>query len=331
MISLPKALISTQKPYGLMPLTWLLAFCLCSTSMAQEDMPQAKMGSSAPTTKDPFPVAQQQAPNPASPVPLGNTPSLATDPDVRFQSQTKLRAPNDNRIRIIDYQDNNIIRLEGCLNFQTMISFADNEKIENVGIGDTNQWQVMPNNRANLLFIKPINAQAFSNMTVVTNRRNYGFELAMAPYGLCQSGQVVYNLRFKYEQPTDLKTDQLPLPEKRNLAYTYSGDKELVPLRVFDDGQSTYFLWAKGVSVPAVYSEGPDKTESLINYANRADYIMVDGVSKLFILRRGDLSTKIHNDGYIAPSLDELSPKRRSSATVREARSQSSAGLLRQK
>ena len=66
------------------------------------------------------------------------------------------------------------------------------------GLGDANQWQVMPNKRADLLFVKPLVAHAFSNMTVVTPRRVYNFELRSAPQAACRGGRVVYTLRFHY-------------------------------------------------------------------------------------------------------------------------------------
>ena len=63
---------------------------------------------------------------------------------------------------------------------QATVAFADNERIENVAIGDSNSWQVTPNKRANLLFVKPLAARARTNMTVVTDRHTYVFDLVTA-------------------------------------------------------------------------------------------------------------------------------------------------------
>ncbi|MEI9903745.1 MAG: TrbG/VirB9 family P-type conjugative transfer protein [Asticcacaulis sp.] len=83
----------------------------------------------------------------------------------------------DSRLKTVDYDEAAVVQLTGCVKFQTMITFADDEHVENVGIGDSNAWQVMPNKRGNLLFVKPLTAGGFSNMTVVTDKHDYNFEL----------------------------------------------------------------------------------------------------------------------------------------------------------
>lgn len=220
------------------------------------------------------------------------------------------------RVKTVEYADNAVVALDGCMNFQTTVMFGPGEHIENVGLGDANQWQVMPNRRADLLFVKPLAAHALSNMTVVTARHIFNFELRAAAESVCRRGRVVYTMRFHYPDASGTgavaMTDPeavLPLPEKRNSAYTYSGDKELVPFRVFDDGKSTYFLWAKGVAVPAIYVAGLGNKESLVNYANRGEYVVVDLVGKTFMLRRGEQSAKLFNETFADPKLDAQSPQ----------------------
>ncbi len=101
------------------------------------------------------------------------------------------------------------------------------------------------------------------------------------------------------------------MPEKRNAAYTFSGAADLVPIRIFDDGISTYMKWAAGVSTPAVYALNSDNTESIVNYASRGDYFVVEQVAPGFVLRRGELKTVLYNDTYAVQGLDSLSPKPR--------------------
>lgn len=235
----------------------------------------------------------------------------------------------DSRIVTLDYNEAAVVRLEGCVGFQTMVTFGKGEHVENVGLGDSSQWQVMPNKRADLLFVKPLTPKAYSNMTVVSDKRTYNFELRAAPVEACDHGRAIYELRFAYPPdpaevaaaaaaaaaaaknktavPTDLNA--LPLPEKRNTAYTYNGDMLLVPMRVFDDGSSTYMRWAEGTETPAVYALNQDGTESIINYANRGDYLVIEQVAKAFVLRRGKTSVTLYNDAYHIEGLDAQSPK----------------------
>jgi len=85
----------------------------------------------------------------------------------------------------------------------------------------------------------------------------------------------------------------------------------LVPLRVFDDGASTYMRWAEGTETPAVYALGQDGTESIVNYANRDDYMVIEEVAKAFVLRRGKASVILYNDAYHVQGLDAQSPRPR--------------------
>ena len=84
------------------------------------------------------------------------------------------------------------MQLRGWFGYQLMLEFEPDERIENVSIGDALGWQVTPNRRANLLFLKPVDRTAATNMTVVTDKRRYAFDLVVATrqappgrHGLC--------------------------------------------------------------------------------------------------------------------------------------------------
>ncbi len=229
----------------------------------------------------------------------------------------------DSRLRIVDYDEGAVVRLLGCVGFQTTISLADGEHVENVGIGDSTAWQVASNKRGNLVFVKAISAHAFSNMTIVTDKRSYNFELKSAPDSDCAHGRVTYELRFRYavEQPKGTVTNPakavpdpnafLPPQEKRNNAYSFSGSPDLIPMRVFDDGISTYFKWSVSAPTPAVYALNADNSESIVNYASRGDYLVVEQVAPAYVLRRGNLKSTLYNDAYKVEGLDAQSPRPR--------------------
>jgi type IV secretion system protein VirB9 len=210
--------------------------------------------------------------------------------------------------------DGSVVRLEGCTNFQTMISFSNEERIENVAVGDSALWQVTPNKKADLLFVKPLISNAYSNMTVVTNLRRYAFELKNALSSNCAQGLVAFEMRFRYPKKIDVEkptVDGLPIPEKRNSNYTYKGETALVPLRVFDDGVSTFMMWPEGVASPAVFALAPDGSESVVNFANRERYIVIGMIAPAFALRLGNSGVVIFNEAFSAKGLDEGSPKPR--------------------
>jgi type IV secretion system protein VirB9 len=84
----------------------------------------------------------------------------------------------DPHVSIRDYAENQVITFAARPNYQSTIQFGDDERIENIAVGESGAWQITPNRRANLLFVKPTSAKApVTNMTVVTDRHTYLFEL----------------------------------------------------------------------------------------------------------------------------------------------------------
>lgn len=225
----------------------------------------------------------------------------------------------DNRIQHLRYDPEAVTRIDACLGFQTMIEFGSNERIENVGVGDATQWLVVPNARANLLFVRPALATTHSNMTVATDQRRYVFELSAAQTNACAQGEVVYYLRFQYDDaPTApvpasaaAAPQTAPVQQQRNTAYSFTGAQQNVPFRVFDDGRSTYFRWAEGAATPAVYIKAADGAETPTTFISHGEYLVTDQVAPRFVLRNGEAETVLFNEAYRAPELDSSSPQPR--------------------
>ena len=72
-----------------------------------------------------------------------------------FAATPVIQKPADPRIRVIDYDPDQIYSVTGHTGYQMTIEFEPDEKIETVGIGDSSGWQVTPNGNATLLFLKP--------------------------------------------------------------------------------------------------------------------------------------------------------------------------------
>jgi type IV secretion system protein VirB9 len=218
----------------------------------------------------------------------------------------------DPRIFEVMYDPSEVVELKGVLGYQLSLEFDPGERIENVAIGDALGWQVTPNRKANLLFLKPMAQRPDTNMTVVTNLRRYTFSLnvrARAP-----AKQIPYTVRFLYP-PAMVAVVEPPVPPPppvdRNHAYSYQGSTKALPTRMFDDGQSTYFAFAEGEDLPAIYAVEADGGEAVVNSHMRDGLIVVDRVSPGFVLRRGSEVTKVFNDGWHAQTVSTLAPKTR--------------------
>lgn len=191
----------------------------------------------------------------------------------------------DPHIQSVLYSPDEVVRLQGAVGWQIMLEFGSDERIENVSIGDALAWQVTPNKRARNLFLKPLIKNGATNMTVVTDRRRYSFSLETTP----RLRTTPWVVRFEYpREVVEAIEEPLPPPPPRlNFAYTRRGDARLLPTRVWDDGQMTYFEFAENQSIPAIFANGPGKDEALVNSLTRDRVIIVQQTSGRFTLRTG--------------------------------------------
>jgi len=217
---------------------------------------------------------------------------------------------HDPRLATRLYRADEVVRVDGRMGVQASIVFADDEHIENVAVGDSESWQITPNKRANLLFVKPLAANARTNMTVVTDQHTYFFDLIAAP-----SATPVYALRFTYpetakpaagpqqaagvaltEAERGALDGQRPVdPASLNFAWRRTGSDKLLPARIYDDGQATYVIWAAGAPIPAILVRNEKGDEGPVNFAVRGDTIVIDGVPALIVLRSGKASATLVN------------------------------------
>lgn len=206
----------------------------------------------------------------------------------------------DPRIRTVAYDPDQVVRLTGYFGIQTMLEFAPDERIENVSIGDALGWQVTPNKKANLLFLKPLDRTAATNMTVVTDHRRYVFELVVAG-PKASAKDLAYVVRFLVPAPVFVAAaPPAPpaAPVARNSAYAVKGDAVLQPTKVFDDGAATYFAWPAQADLPAVFVVGADGVEGLANAVVRDGYLVVDQLAPRFVLRSGKASLTVTNGAF---------------------------------
>jgi len=84
-----------------------------------------------------------------------------------------------------------------------------------------------------------------------------------------------------------------------NFSYTIAGSEDVAPIRIFDDGEFTYFEFRdKNAEVPAFYNVDAKGNEALINYRTRGDYIVVERVARRFTLRHGIDIVCVFNEAW---------------------------------
>lgn len=233
----------------------------------------------------------------------------------------------DPHIRNIAYDPDHLVTLRGQLGFQIMIEFAPDEHIENVSIGDALAWQVVPNKRANILFLKPLDANILTNMSVVTDQRRYIFDLDASRSKAAHSehgGARTYVVRFLYPaapvEATAAPTAPPP-PVRSNTRYSYTGARSLLPTLVFDDGRFTYFKWSEQTPTPAIFALTGKGEESLVNYGVRQGYTIVEQIAPRFILRNGSETTTLINAAWRDPDPGPEAPPPFDAKTAKAAKS----------
>lgn len=85
----------------------------------------------------------------------------------------------DARVRTIDYDPEDVISLHGYVGYQIHLQFAEGETFVNLGSGDNGSFDVGA--QRNHLFLKPKEAQANTNLTILTDRRTYHFDYIVSP------------------------------------------------------------------------------------------------------------------------------------------------------
>lgn len=245
-------------------------------------------------------------------------PALAVEPSTP--------AKGDSRIRFVDYDPANVVEIVAKYGRQTYVKFADDERIEDLGGGDTKAWEIGVTARPNSFFIKPKERSPNTNITVVTNKRHYNFELEIYsnPAPVKSKGQSLrqvaneratpnnmYMIWFRYPQEEakakavvdqgrkaeDLLNSTGP-GRAQNRNYTMQGSSSIAPSEAFDDRTFTYLRFAPRTDMPAVYYVTEDGAEHLADFHVNDDVLVVHRVAAKLVLRKGNLVTCIFNEAF---------------------------------
>lgn len=228
----------------------------------------------------------------------------------------------DPRIKTIDYDPLQVVRLVGAFRTATQVLFADGETIQHVALGDTSGWEVVA--EGNILFAKPTAVRAPTNLIVTTATaggafRNYTFELATRGGATDRaSPDTFFVVRFRY--PMDekttlfkalsaesqvlehrilrLKLERGAVEGPRNLAYELQGSTAIAPSEISDNDRFTVLRFPGAQAVPAVYAITPDGHESLVPFDVRGEFLVIHQTGAQFRLRRGREVLCVFNRAY---------------------------------
>lgn len=250
-----------------------------------------------------------------------------------FAVQPSYPAPDDSRVRFIEFDPYNVATIYARIGVATLVMLDPKEEIVDMAGGDTGAWGVASNGAKNGFFLKPTAVLANANMHVITKNGNvYNIDLRLAqkkePHYLTvwyrypkqataekiaqiKKEQAEQRAHDEKEQIKNLLTIGRPV---KNRHYSVQGSSAILPVDVWDDGVATYFRFAAN-DIPAVYIEGADGKEALVNFTGTPDDVLIlQGIAAKFVLRMGNaLVACIYNDAYeqrgARPTTNTVSPQ----------------------
>lgn len=118
------------------------------------------------------------------------SPALADAPSAGY--------PSDRRMKVLEYSPDDIYVINTLYGYQTSIELDRNEEIETISVGDRSLWQLIPS--GSRLFIRPMDENVSTNMTLITSRRSYQFDIVAGQGKPADNPDLVYVARFVYPE-----------------------------------------------------------------------------------------------------------------------------------
>lgn len=213
------------------------------------------------------------------------------------------RGSADYRVRSTAFHAGQVYKITGFFGYTATVTLNPDEKIIKL-VGFDLGWKI-EDVADNKVIIQPRLENADSNLTVITTKRVYFFDLTVRPFPKgkfrSQAGdpEQTYGLRFTYpedekaeaalrasaadvraklqaakdalrsiqeaEERKLIEAKNAPSKKPKNYDYSYMGSESLKPYEVWDDGTFTYFRFYAQQDLPTFFVINDDSTESVVN------------------------------------------------------------------
>jgi type IV secretion system protein VirB9 len=177
----------------------------------------------------------------------------------------------DSRIGLLRVERPDLIRLQVMPGNDLTVLLPHGEHVQQVTVGDTKIWHVAVTGEQDALVLSPLRASNAVAMAVKTDRRSYEFALSAAnntvnPYLIRMEAQDTVMNQFR-PKPVIVSAP--------GVQYHLSGQRELYPSSIRDDGHKIYIEWDSSQPIPAVFARDRLGREEMV------DGYMRDGVFTL--------------------------------------------------
>lgn len=247
---------------------------------------------------------------------------------------------SEKKFRSYIYNPNDVYRYLGHYTYQGFIEFEGDETIQTISMGDPSLW--LFEHLGNRLFLKPVGeGNSQTNMTVITSKRIYHFELTAKEAKDINDKDLIFVAKFVYPDEKDKNIMEFPKaiasdePDMRDLSiynfnYLYTGENSIAPIKVFDNGEFTYLQFSKkNAEIPAIFAVDSAGFESLVNFRAAGDFIIIEKVAPQFTLRSGADIVCVYNSSMYSSGrvVDPYSTNPKNRTTTPNNFAAPSAGL----
>lgn len=207
---------------------------------------------------------------------------------------------DDPNVHTISYDPAHLVRLVALPDAPLTVILLPGDRIERTALSDGSAFDVKIVGDDDALSIAALRADADATLLVDTNLRRYEFALETGR-GL----SAAYLVRFTPQTtPPPLASGLAPSapglspPAPVIGEYRVTGDSQLRPGSISDDGQRTYIEWGEYQYLPAVFGVGPSGEEEVVDGHMRGGVFTIDRVY-------GELVFRIDGDRARARRLTE--------------------------
>ena len=186
---------------------------------------------------------------------------------------------NDPGLRDLSYSQSQPMRLPVARGGALRVTFAGDEAVQSVSVGAPINWKVDIRTPSDLT-VRSVGGTTDSTLSVLTDKRSYNFVLTLVP-----PTRAPYLVRMNYATVPPPAAGTTPPPEPVHGRYRLSGNPELRPSAMTDDGSKTYIEWRADQAIPAVFALDGVKREEMVNGYMRDDVFTIDRIYDRLVFR----------------------------------------------
>ncbi len=224
----------------------------------------------------------------------------------------------DSRLKQVPYNEDDVVKIDSVIGVSTHLILDPSEKYITYAFGDPDAWEFA--HKLNHYFVKPKDAMSDTNLTIVTDKRTYNFDIRYHEKDYQTEGKSTFDksftfqIKFRYPEIEAAlakeKAEKERLEKRKNevrsygfnIDYSMNGSREIAPVNVWDDGVFTFIKFGPGQEVPAIFFVDADGQESIVGQHSigvNKEIIVMHRVSHEWYLRLGKKVTGVYNNSLI--------------------------------